>query len=191
MPATGDLSTASAIALLQRGDLRVGRGHARAGGGDFLAAARRRAAGPGLRRPRCARSRAACTRAAATSRRVAASSRCLREPAFDCEQRLEALEVGRRRSAAPLRPPARPPAPTAPAPPPGGCPRHAIRPGAGAAARRPDRDPPPRAGCASSVSAVSSRAMRSPAFTRSPSATFTSRIRPPTSGATRTSVASM
>ena len=82
-----------ALGFLERRDLRVDGGHARARGLDFLAP--RSGAQPRDRfaRARSRAPRAAATRSLATSLRVAASSRCFCEPELLCEQPLEPLKV--------------------------------------------------------------------------------------------------
>ena len=171
MPATGDVSVASATLFCERRDLRVDGGDTRA---------RRRRSPRRARRPcsratafgaRPARARAPPPRrAAATSRRVAASSRCLREPALACSSASKRCEVGARgcelglgRRDVGLRR-------LAPAPGPGGCPRGARRPQqpelASAWSRSASRAPERELG----VGGVEPRDRASPAATRSPSA---------------------
>ena len=106
------------------------------------------------------------------------------------EQRLEALEVlfggvelgsrGGRRRRGRWRSAIRP----------AGCPRRARRPGPAAAALRPRPAPPSRGRWRAATSRVSSVSTVWPGCTRSPSFTVSVRMRPPTSGARRISVAS-
>ena len=148
MPATGDLSVASATLFCsaaicastaatraRAAAISCGRAPARSRATRLARRALRALCAPRARR------------AAATSRRVAASSRCLREPAFDAQQRSRSAAGPRpAASSSGLRPPARRPAPTAPAP-------RAWRMSSGAraglqqraAAPRPDRARPRRA----------------------------------------------
>ena len=137
-----------------------------------------------LRRPP-ARSRATSR----PGRRIVAL--LLREPEFGLEQRLEALEVRLGGRELRLAPPRRRPSALATC---ASAWRMSSTRGAGHAAAAAGHRPGARSArarrMASATSAVSSTAMRSPVFTRSPSVTLSSSSRPPTWGATCTSVAS-
>ena len=190
-PATGERSVASASVFSSGRDLRGRGGDARARGVDLLAAARRRAAAPWpARRARTRLSAAWHTlaRHVAPRRRIVS---LLARAGVGLEQRLEALEVllgglelgsrGRHVGARGLRP-----APRAwrmsstrePA-----CSSAQLRFGLAAV----------RLGALDGqldVARVERGGSARPASTRSPSFTASVRMRPPTSGASRTSVAS-